>query len=254
MATTTYYISASYIGQGLQDSNFFLFHTVCGVAANLIEYSGSTVISSASLSDGLVLELDNSISQLFLFPLSQDCPLGCGYDYSLTLTVPVTPTPTPLPTSTPSPTNTPAPTGVPTDTPTPTDTPVPTNTPQPTGEPTNTPAPTSTPTNTPEPTITPEPTSTPTSTPEPTNTPTPTPTNTPLPTSTPSPLCIDYKAINGSNQVVTLSWINCNGTIGGPVQIPGNESTPVQFTFCAFEGSVQATPSGIIDLIEQGLC
>jgi uncharacterized protein (TIGR02145 family) len=81
------------------------------------------------------------------------------------------------------PTPTPTPTSTPTPTPTPTDTPIPTDTPTPTPTSTPTPSPTSTPTSTP----TPSPTSTPTITPTPTDTPTPTPTETPTLTPTPTP-------------------------------------------------------------------
>ena len=152
MAFTRHYISASYIGTGLQDGAFNIYHTECGKYDNLISYSGSFDIPSSSLAQGIVLNLDDSITTLYLTPAitsSLDCPLGCGYEYVLNLTQP-TPEPT-----TPQPT-TPTPTPEPT-----TPSPIVIATPEPTPEPT-TPEPT-----TPAPSgATPEP-STPTPTPEP---------------------------------------------------------------------------------------
>lgn len=119
MANVTYYISASYIGTALEGSNFFLYHTECGVFENLIDISGSYTISSSSLASGITFTISDSIEKVFLLPLSEDCPLGCGYNYTLTLDQYVAPSPTPSVT----PTFTPTATVTPTITPTPTVTP-----------------------------------------------------------------------------------------------------------------------------------
>lgn len=175
MAYTRHYISASYIGTGLQDGAFNIYHTECGKYDNLISYSGSFDIPSSSLAQGIVLNLDDSITTLYLTPAitsSLDCPLGCGYEYVLNLTQP-TPEPT-----TPQPT-TPTPTPEPT-----TPSPIIIATPEPTPEPT-----------TPEPT-TPAPSG---ATPEPS-----TPTPTPEPT-TPAPITCE-------SLVVGLSFVSLGGT------------------------------------------
>ena len=85
MANITYYISASYIGEGLSGTNFLLFHTECNNPTYQITYNVDIVITSSSLADGLALTLDDSITTLHLYPVSEDCPLGCGYNYSINL-------------------------------------------------------------------------------------------------------------------------------------------------------------------------
>lgn len=255
MALITYYISASYIGEGLNNTQFYLYHTQCGVSSSLIEYSGSNLITSSSLLEGLVLQLDDSITSLHLQPISQDCPLGCGYEYSINLSQPATPTPTPTNTPTPTPTGTATP---PTDTPAPTDTPepptpTPTNTQQP-GDPTFTPTetPTNTPTSTPTSTPTETPTATPTNTPlPPTATPTPTSTPTSTPTETPAPPCIEY-AINNYSQdpqgQAYIQYTDCEGLIRF-ITVPPDYSLYV----CAYEGQI-LVQSGTVIVEDDGPC
>lgn len=115
MANITYYISASYIGTALEDSNFLLYHTECDNNDYLI-----STISSSSLSTGISFVVSDSIEKVYLVPLSSECPLGCGYNYSITLDqfVALSPTPTVTPSSTPASTLTPTPTRTVTPTPT----------------------------------------------------------------------------------------------------------------------------------------
>lgn len=254
MATNTYYISASYIGAGLQGAVFNLFHTQCGLASNLIEYSGSNLISSSSLAQGLELQLDENITTLFLSPISSDCPLGCGYNYILNLSAPPVPTPTPTVTPTPIP-DTPTPTPIPdTPTPTPDPTPTPTLTPTPTpiasGEPT--PTPTDTPTPTPTATSTLTPTPTPTNTPTPTPpTPTPTPTLTPTPTPTATPIpCFTYRIVNTGGITARVSYVTCPGFIA-TVDIPAGYPTGI--TVCAQVGTTQVI-QGTAEITEESPC
>lgn len=241
MATITYYISASYIGGGLQDTSFLLFHTECGKAANVITYSGSQTITSQSLAQGLALTLDESITTLYLSPISADCPLGCGYQYSINLALPATATPTPTPTGTPVPTGTPTPTDTPEPTPGPTLEPTIEPTTAPTlapGEPTLAPtiAPTLAPTA--EPTIAPTvaPTIAPTTPPTLTPTPTARPTSTPLPpTSTPLP-CVNYEIENTSfDTLVKYRYVTCAGVWTTLLTVPPSYKTP---KFCAQVGTI----------------
>lgn len=104
MANVTYYISASYIGTALEGTEFFLYHTECGVFKNLIDIEGSYIIPSSSLANGISFTISDSIEKVYLLPLSLDCPLGCGYNYTITLDQYVGPSPTPTvtPTSTPA--------------------------------------------------------------------------------------------------------------------------------------------------------
>ena len=253
MATRTHFISASYIGTGLQGGTFNIYHTECGIGSNLIQYSGSTTITSSSLAEGLVLTLDESITALYLtpaFPISLECPLGCGYEYVLNLIIPTphpsTPEPTPEP-STPEP-STPEPS-----TPEPTAPPIPTpepSTPEPSATPTPEPTPEpSTPVPTPEPT-TPEP-----STPEP-STPQPTPEpSTPQPTpepSTPAPSlpCIDYEVVNqSSSETAYFYYIDCTGEPVQTIPVPPD----YDLYFCALEGKVFIL-QGNLSVYEAGPC
>lgn len=105
----TYYISASYIGEAMEGQNFLIYHTECGNDDYLVNVGGTNIITSASLAEGIAIELDQSIQTLYLLPLAEECPLGCVYDYSLDLSEYVAPSPTPSPSSTPPATVTPSP-------------------------------------------------------------------------------------------------------------------------------------------------
>lgn len=81
----------------MEDQNFLIYHTECNGEGYLVSSGSTSVFSSASLSNGLQLTLDEGVQTLYLVPLAPDCPLGCGYNYTLDLSgfVPVSPTPTP---------------------------------------------------------------------------------------------------------------------------------------------------------------
>lgn len=219
MADITHYISASYIGTALENKNFLIFHTECNNPSFLVEVGGSTVISSASLASGLTLTLDDSISTLYLFPISSDCPLGCGYNYVLNLSLPPSATPSTTPAATPPPTPSPSPQVAPPD-PSPDPSPSPDPTPDPTpipGSPPPTPQPTVTPTRTPAPTPPGTPSPTPDPTPDPTVTPSNTPAASPAPTPTvtpssspPTATCTEY-AVTAGSETLYVQYRNCQG-------------------------------------------
>lgn len=119
MADVSYHISASYIGAALENQNFFIYHTDCTDENNLVAIGGQVLIPSASLATGLTVVVDETVEKLYLVPLSEECPLGCGYDYYITLSDYVPPTPTPTNTLTPSPSTIPDPTPTPSITPSP---------------------------------------------------------------------------------------------------------------------------------------
>lgn len=225
MADVIRNISASYIGAGLQDANFIIFHTQCGNPDTIVQVSGSDTVSSSSLAAGLSLSLDESINTLYLVPISSDCPLGCNYDYSLTLSAPPSPTPSNTPSNTPTPSvtsspgvspaatpdstpaNTPNPTPIP-GSPEPTPNTTPPGTPNPT--PSNTGTPQVTPTSTPDET----PSGTPEGTPDPTLTPTRTPTGTP-----PVTTCTEY-AVTAGSELLYVQYRDCDGNSANDIIDP----------------------------------
>ena len=239
MANITYFISASHIGAGLEDSNFLLFHTECNNPDNQITYSGSNIIPSSSLAEGLTLTLDSSITTLHLYPISEGCPLGCGYNYSINLGIPPSPTPslsvtpstTPSITATPGISSTPSPSVVIEETPPPSVTPsisvtpAISNTPgdSPTPTPSNTPSISVTPSRTPSTSATPSISVTPSRTPSTSATPsisiTPSITKTPPSSATPSVTpsrslptvgCTEY-AFTAINGTMVFQYYNCLG-------------------------------------------
>lgn len=99
-----YNISASYIGEAMENQNFLIYHTECNGDGYLVQSGSTTIFSSASLASGIQLTLDEGIQTLYLVPLAPECPLGCGYNYSIDLSgfVAVSPTPSVTPTVTPT--------------------------------------------------------------------------------------------------------------------------------------------------------
>lgn len=241
MANVNRFISASYIGAGLEDANFIIYHTKCGVVDNIVQVAGSNTVSSASLADGVTITVDESITSIYLLPISTDCPLGCNYDYVATLAPPPSPTPSITPTTTPTPSVTSSPGATPAGTPAGTPASTPDSTPIP-GSPT--PTPTNTPTESPVPSPSNTPPTTPASTPA--NTPAGTPPNTPAvtpshtPTQTPSSTpatCTVWFITAGSTQA-GVTYTTCDGSIptefvqNGTISICVKDGTPI-YTFPA---------------------
>jgi hypothetical protein len=125
VANVEYYISASYIGDGLGNSSYILYKNNCNDPSNLI-----TSVTKSELELGFRIEVEESVEKLYLIPglddpLARDCILGCNNTWAELILSNFVPSPTPTKTPTPTPSTTPiGPTPTPTSTVTPSPTPV----------------------------------------------------------------------------------------------------------------------------------